>query len=470
MGTEGFVGNFIKRMTVKEIVKRLPNASKENLIKMTKMAEKLATIPQDREKAVIVREMFEKGHPSLIYALKVLGKLHPNCRNKFAINLVVNHLLIGNGARENFRKKEGFQPPASVLISPSMKCNLRCQGCYAADYVREDDLSLEILDKIVKESKEIGNSFFTILGGEPFMYPHIFEFFGRHPDCYFQAYTNGTLLTDEVMKKLVKLGNVALMFSLEGFEKGTDARRAPGVYKKVMDAMDRAREAGLLFGFSCYVTKNNVEEIVSDEFIDMLVDKGAMIGWYFLCMPVGKNPTTDFMPTPQQRLHLKIRRDYIRDNKPLFIIDFWNDAPFVRGCIAGRQFIHVNSRGDIEPCIFLHYASHNIKTATLKDALKSLFFRFIKKRQPYDENLYLPCTIIDNPQVLREAVEKTLPYPTHEGAADLVNNQDIRGQLDKYASEVRNLYAKVWAEDVKNDMWKTTREETRLKREGKIVD
>jgi MoaA/NifB/PqqE/SkfB family radical SAM enzyme len=434
------------------------------------MAEKLAVLPQDKAKAQIVGEMFKKEHPSLIYALKVLGKLHPNCRNKFAVNFIVNHLLVSNGIREDFRKKEGFQPPATILISPSMKCNLRCQGCYAADYVREDDLSLEIMDKIVKESKEIGNLFFTILGGEPFMYPHLLEFFRRHPDCYFQVYTNGTLLTDEKIKKLVKLGNVALMFSLEGFEKGTDERRAPGVYAKVMDAMDRAREAGLLFGYSCYVTKNNVEEIVSDEFIDMLVKKGAMIGWYFLCMPVGKNPTTDYMPTPQQRLYLKMRRDYIRDSKPLFIIDFWNDAPFVRGCIAGRQFIHINSRGDIEPCIFIHYASHNIKTSNLKDALKSSFFKFIKNRQPYNENLYLPCTIIDNPEVLREAVEKTLPYPTHEGAVDLVNNQDIRNNLDKYASEVRNLYTKVWEEDVRNDLWKEMREETRLKREGKIVD
>ena len=463
-------GNFMKRWTVKRIMKYLPTASKENLVRLAKMAESLAALPEDKEKARIVGEMFQSEHPSLIYSKKILGKLHPNCRDKFAINLMVNHLLINNGIRENFRKTEGFQPPATILISPSMKCNLRGQGCYAAEYVREDNLSLEIMDKIVRESKEIGNSFFTILGGEPFMYSHLFEFLERHQDCYFQVYTNGTLLDDDAIKKLVKLGNVALMFSLEGLKKETDERRAPGVFEKVMNAMDRAREAGILFGYSCYATRYNVETIMSDEFIDLMIQKGAFIGWYFLCMPVGKNPTTEFMPTPQQRLYLKMRRDYIRDNKPLFIIDFWNDAPYVRGCIAGRQFIHINSRGDIEPCIFTHFASDNIKTSSLKQALKSPFFKFLKSRQPYDDNLYLPCTLIDHPQVIREAFEETHPYPTHEGAMSLINDPKIKQDLDKYALEVKSLYQKVWEDDVSKGLWKFMREETRRKRAGEVVD
>lgn len=463
-------GNLVKRWTVKRIMKGLPTASKENLVRLARMAEKIAVLPEDKMRVGFVREAFEKDHPGLIYAKNILANLHPNCRDKFAENLIVNHLIINDELREKFRKEEKFQPPLTILISPSMKCNLRCQGCYAAEYVREEDLSLETMNKIVKEAKEIGSSFFTILGGEPFIYPHLFEFLERHRDCYFQVYTNGTLLDDNAMKKLVKLGNVALMFSLEGLKKETDERRAVGVFEKVMAAMDKAREAGILFGYSCYVTKYNVETIVSDEFIDLMIQKGAFIGWYFLCMPVGKNPTTEFMPTPQQRLYLKMRRDYLRDNKPLFIIDFWNDAPFVRGCIAGRQFIHINSKGDIEPCIFTHFASDNIKTSTLKQALKSPFFKFLKSRQPYDDNLYLPCTLIDHPQIIREAFEETHPYPTHEGAMALINDQKIKQDLDKYSLEVRSLYQKVWEDDVNKGLWKFMRDETRRKRAGEVVD
>ncbi|PIZ16656.1 radical SAM protein, partial [Candidatus Desantisbacteria bacterium CG_4_10_14_0_8_um_filter_39_17] len=117
----GVIGNFVKRWTVKKIMKDLPKASKENLVRLAKMAERLAALPEDKAKARIVGEMFEKEHPSLIYSKNILGKLHPNCRDKFAVNLMVNHLLINNGIRESFRKKEGFQPPTTILISPTMK-------------------------------------------------------------------------------------------------------------------------------------------------------------------------------------------------------------------------------------------------------------------------------------------------------------------------------------------------------------
>ncbi|PIV57232.1 hypothetical protein COY52_11015 [Candidatus Desantisbacteria bacterium CG_4_10_14_0_8_um_filter_48_22] len=106
MGMGNFIGNFVKRLTVKEIVKKLPNASKENLVALAKIAEKIASLPEDKEKAKIVGEMFQNDHPSLIYAKKILGKLAPNCRDKFAVNLMVNHLLINNGVREKFRRKE----------------------------------------------------------------------------------------------------------------------------------------------------------------------------------------------------------------------------------------------------------------------------------------------------------------------------------------------------------------------------
>ena len=466
----GWVENLLKKWVIKEIVKNLPKASKGNLVRLASLVEWITPVKEDKIRVRHIRKCFEEEHPSLIYAKNILGKLHPNCRDKFSVNLIVNHLLMNDGIREKFRKEEGFQPPTTILISPSMKCNLRCQGCYAADYVREDDLSLEIMDKIVKEAKEIGSSFFTILGGEPFIYPHLFEFLERHQDCYFQVYTNGTLLDDTAIKRLVKLGNVALMFSLEGLKKETDERRAPGVFEKVMNAMEKVREAGILFGYSCYVTRYNVETIMSDEFIDLMISKGTYIGWYFLCMPVGKNPTTEFMPTPEQRLYLKLRRDHIRETKPLFIIDFWNDAPFVRVCIAARQFIHINSRGDIEPCIFAHFATDNIKTSTLRHALKSPFFKALKDRQPYDENMYLPCTLIDHPEIIRQVYEETHPYPTHEGAMKMLLDPEIRQELDNYSREVKKLYQKVWEEEVSKGMWGIAREDYRKKKAGLEVD
>lgn len=111
----------------------------------------------------------------------------------------------------------------------------------------------------------------------------------RHPDMTFHFYTNGSLLADEKFAdRFVALGNGLPCFSLEGFEERTDERRGKGAFAKVMKAMDNLRERGLSFGISCTATSQNYKEITSDEFVDAMVEKGAMLGWYFMYMPIGE--------------------------------------------------------------------------------------------------------------------------------------------------------------------------------------
>jgi len=110
----------------------------------------------------------------------------------------------------------------------------------------------------------------------------------------------------------------------------------------------------------------------------------------------------------RKKLYETVQR--VRLEKPLFMMDFWGDAPYVGGCIAGgRRYIHINPKGDVEPCIFVHFSADNIKEKSLKEALDSDFMRAIRAHQPFDDNLLLPCQIIDNPDKLREIVEKTHP-------------------------------------------------------------
>jgi len=186
---------------------------------------------------------------------------------------------------------------------------------------------------------------------------------------------------------------VLVNFSLEGFEEETDARRGKGTFRKIMQGMDNLREVGAPFGFSSMVTRHNVDTIVSDEFNDMLIEKGCLIGWHFLYIPVGVDPDASLMPTAEQRELMRQRgAQRLRNEKPIFVIDFWNDAPYVGGCIAGgRNYFHINARGDAEPCIFVHLAVDNIKQKSLKEVINSPYFRGIRARQPYTDNLLRPC-------------------------------------------------------------------------------
>lgn len=440
----------IKSMTreqaARTMVELLTVVSPETFLKLAILASRLIEGESAGRAVEAVRASLLDGDDSQASRMfrRVMTELSPHCLKKVANTLFINGLLKSSALRSDFHAKHGFYPPFTVLISPTMQCNLKCQGCYSGRYVRQPGLAPELIDRILTEAKDMGIMFAVFSGGEPLTRKaDIFPLLKKHGDMYFMFYTNGTLIDDSVADELFQLGNAGAIMSLEGFEDATDDRRGKGVYRRVMDAMDRLSMRGVPFGTSLTVTSKNVEQVTSDRFFEHLYDKGVMVAWLFLFMPVGKDPDVSLMPSPEQRDYLRRRGIELREKYPIFIADFWNDAPFVGGCIAGgTNYIHINANGDVEPCVFTHVAADSILDKSLTQVLNSDFFRTIRSKQPYSENLLTPCMIIDNPDVFREVVRKCSAYPTHDGAEDVF--MKIRDQLDDYGRRVRALYDPIW--------------------------
>jgi MoaA/NifB/PqqE/SkfB family radical SAM enzyme len=440
--------SFSKQKMITEIMSLLPKFSTKNVIRMISIGEKLTSDNEYKHNAKRLRELFEQGHPAAILIGDIINRLSPNCRDKLIRNLFINAFLTGIDKRKKYLKEEGFQPPQFIVISPTMRCNLRCTGCYASEYKQDKGLSFELIDRILTECKELGMYFNVMSGGEIFTRKDIFDIWEKHNDIYFHPYTNGTLITESVADRLAELGNVSPIISLEGFEEETDARRGRGTYAKVMKAMDYLKERGVVFGTSITETRQNLETVASYEFIDMLLEKGVMVIWYFQYIPIGRNPTMDIMPTPEQRDWLRKRLKEIRDSRPVFIGDFWNDGPYVKGCIAGgREYLHITANGDVEPCVFCHFAVDNIKNKSLKEVINSPFMKGIRSQQPYRENLLTPCMIIDNPEVLRNVVNEFDARPTCEGAEEIITT--FADNLDEYALIYRNYADPAWEKEWK---------------------
>ncbi len=382
----------------------------------------------------------------LINLKRQTSKMSPRVREKVVMNLINNAMIQGQPRRLAFTKKYGFNPPNFLAISPTMRCNLRCFGCYAWQYSKKNDLSYNVCNRVIDESNNIGLYFFVITGGEPFCWDKLYGFLKRHNESFFQIYTNGQLIDDKAAKKLAELGNAIPCISVEGFKRETDQRRGKGAWSKIMKAMDLLNENGVLFGFSVTATRANNELVVSDEFVDLFVEKGAFIGWYFNYIPIGKSPDMELMPTPGQRDRRRKRILEIRKNKNIVIADFWNDGPLVNGCMAGgKNYLHINVNGDVEPCVFVHFAADNIKEKSMIEVLNSDFFKGFRKRQPYTKNHLRPCCIIDNPHVLREIVAETGAYPTHDGAETVIGC--LAKPLDKYADDYKKIADKAWEEE-----------------------
>ena len=153
------------------------------------------------------------------------------------------------------------------------------------------------------------------------------------------------------------------------------------------------------------------------------------------------------MSTPEQRNKLRLRVREIRKTKHIFIADFWNDGDYVGGCMAGgRVYMHITNMGDVEPCVFAHFAVDNINNKSLKNALNSDYFKAIRNAFPYNsnKNLLAPCMIIDNPQVLRGVNKQYGAKSTQPGGDAITTDPKIVRFLDDYSASWKKIVDPVW--------------------------
>jgi MoaA/NifB/PqqE/SkfB family radical SAM enzyme len=382
---------------------------------------------------------------ALVSFKRAMRQANPRCRTKLIKNLILNEMVRGQAQRNWITEQLGYEIPLLLVVSPTMRCPLRCYGCYSGEYERNSDLDYATFDRLLGESKALGSYFVVVSGGEPFVYEGIYDLWRKHSDMWFQVYTSGVALNDANVAKLAELGNVMPCISVEGFETETDQRRGNEHFKKLLQVFTRLRNAGIPFGISATATRENNDLVTSDEFVKFYADQGALVGWYFQYMPIGREPVFDLVPTPEQRLTRLQRVLELREKYDILLADFWNDGPLVGGCIAGgRRYLHVNSAGDVEPCVFCQLSTDNLHDKSLLDVLRtSRLLAAIRKRQPYSDNYLRPCMIIDNPEVLQAVVDEAQPHETCRGGA-LRLVRDLKPVLLAYASQWKTLSDPVW--------------------------
>ena len=357
--------------------------------------------------------------------MKVMNETNPEVRDRLIKTFVIDGNLMAWPVQEEMRETYQCNIPWAVLMDPTSACNLHCTGCWAAEYGHKQNLTYEELDSIINQGVELGTHVYIYTGGEPLVRKRdLIALCEAHPDCAFLAFTNGTLIDEDFCQEMIRVANFVPAISVEGFEAATDGRRGDGVFNKVQNAMTLLKQHGLPFGVSCCYTSANYDSIASEEFFDWMIEQGVLFCWIFTYMPVGKNATTDLMVKPDQREHLYHFVREMRDKKPLFTLDFQNDGEFVGGCIAGgRRYLHINAAGDVEPCVFAHYANANIRESSLLDSLRSPIFMEYYREQPFNDNLLRPCPILENQDALAQMVERAGAHSTDleatEEAADL---------------------------------------------------
>lgn len=384
------------------------------------------------------------------YAMSILNDIDRDNLKKMFLSFVLGAGYHGTNTVRKNREKYKCNIPFIMLLDPTSACNLRCKGCWSAEYGHKFNLSFEEMDSIVTQGVALGTHLYMFTGGEPLIRKDdILKLCRKHKNCTFLAYTNATLIDQKFCEDMKEVGNLALAISIEGNEETNDFRRGEGAYETSVKALDLLKKNGCIYGISVCYTSKNIDEVTSDAFLDLMIKKGVKFGLYFNYMPVGTDAVAELIPTPEQRTYMYNWLKRVRNSKtgkPMFVMDFQNDGEYVGGCIAGgRNYIHINSAGDMEPCVFIHFSDSNIRTHTILEALQSPLFMAYYHNQPFNDNHLRPCPLLENPDCLRRIVEITGAKST-----DLVNQEGVEhlcAKCDKFAAEWAPVAQKLWDEN-----------------------
>ncbi len=358
----------------------------------------------------------------LSLSTRILTTVDHRCLGKMAWNFGFK------GARSIMlfkkRLKQGVVFPPFLYLSILNSCNLRCQGCWVDVEAPRNMIPLDELNRLVNDAREHGNSFFGVLGGEPFMHPELFDFLAQHPDCYFQIFTNGQMITEKAAKKLRQLGNATPLVSIEGTGAVSDLRRgSKDVLGRTLRGLRNCLDEKLLTGVATSLCQTNIGDLLTRQWLEKLIGWGVHYTWYHTYRPVGPKIAPELALTPEQITKVRKFVVEMRSEMPIAIVDAYYDDKGQALCpMATGISHHISPRGSVEPCPIIQFATENItdsrgifETLTKSSFLKD--FRDVAAQHTRG------CIVLERPDLVKALAAK-------HGAADTTIRQTAVAELD----------------------------------------
>jgi len=356
-------------------------------------------------------------------ARRVLTEADPKVIGKFVYNFGFKGIRSVEKYKRRLKRGESFPP--FLFISVISGCQLRCQGCWVDVEAPSKRISLDDLNRIVTDAKAHGNSYFGILGGEPFMHPELLDLFAAHPDCYFQVFTNGQLITDAVARELRRVGNVTPLISVEGTEIVSDVRRGrPNVLNKTLAGIENCRRHRLLIGVATSVCRSNIDELVTEAWLRRLIAMGVHYAWFHTYRVIGPNASPELALSPDQVLAVRRFIVTMRAKLPLAIVDaYWDDRGEALCPMATGVSHHISPYGDVEPCPIIQFATESIhdRASLFETMTQSDFLRDFRTTAAQATR---GCIVLERPDLVRELVLK-------HGARDTTQRRTALAELER---------------------------------------
>lgn len=437
----------IKRIAFSRAYEFLDRDPEQNFLKLVDWLEKLDKNGYIAKQLPIIKK-YAKNPDSNWYQLarSLWEDVDDEVRKTLFTNFMINGNLLENQKLIESRKKFQCNIPWMIMLDPTSACNLNCIGCQTA--IPETlGLSFDDMDSIVEQGKELGVYYYIFSGEEPMnRRDDMIALCNKNSDCVFLCRTNGTMIDEDFAKELLRVRNLIPAISLDEDIREAGCACEEATFAAQRAAMDILREYRLAFGVFCCYSSSNWDFVSSEAFFDSLISLGAKFAWFTAYLPIGESGRPEKMVTAEQRETLYHRIHQFRKTKAILTLDLWNDGAITGGCLGGgRNYCHINARGDMEPCAFLHYSDSNIHEKSLLEALRSPLFQSFRKNQPFDLNLLRSCPLMDHPEYLHDLVSGSCVVSS--GLREQEDLEVLAQKCRKHADAWAAIAERLWREN-----------------------
>jgi MoaA/NifB/PqqE/SkfB family radical SAM enzyme len=335
-------------------------------------------------------------------ARRLVTETDPRLLFKLAWNFGYKGMRSVEAYKRRLARGEHFPP--FLFLSIINSCQLRCQGCWVDVEAPRKMMDLETLNGIVSDAKRHGNSYFGILGGEPFLHPNLLDLLAAHPDCYFQIFTNGQLITDDIARELRRVGNASPLVSIEGTAAVSDDRRGRShVLDRTLSGLESCRRHRLVTGVATSVCQSNLD-LVNEAWLRRLIGMGVHYAWFHTYRVVGPHPTPELALRPEQVVALRRFIVEMRSRLPLIIVDaYWDDEGRALCPMATGVSHHISPYGDVEPCPIIQFATESVGDG--RDFYRRLTgSAFLRDFRETAARTTRGCIVLERPDLVRELV------------------------------------------------------------------
>lgn len=270
--------------------------------------------------------------------------------------------------------------PVAMTFAVTYKCQCNCRHCSAGRHLRNDlpELSTKEAKALIDQSQNLGVSIITFTGGEPLLRDDIYELISYvdKRKAIPILFTNGLLLSEENIEKLVNAGLYSLFVSIDSPipEEHDQLRGMAGLFESAILGIKRMQSKGGFVGISSYATRSATQKGMYKKLYSLARELGVENLILFDGVPTGNtlNDTSEML-TPEQHEEIRKFSSYIFKHQrvPQLNSQSWQNSIegylMGIGCLAVNLQYYVSAYGEVSPCDFTPLSFGNVRNKSIKE-------------------------------------------------------------------------------------------------------